>query len=101
LDGLAAYSIKWEFFTDAVRARVGAWVSKKVAEALGAEEPDFAAFMMDLLARRAAPADVLAEAGEVLDEDAPPFVTKLYRVVVYETEGAALAAGAPAGPPAR
>jgi hypothetical protein len=32
------------------------------------------------------------EAGEVLDEEAGPFVLKLFRVVIYETERAALAA---------
>jgi hypothetical protein len=36
---------------------------------------------------------VEAEAGEVLDEEAAPFVLKLYRVVIYETERAAMAAG--------
>jgi len=32
------------------------------------------------------------EAGEVLDEEAGPFVLKLYRVVIFETERAALGA---------
>lgn len=39
------------------------------------------------------PVQVEAEAGEVLDEEAAPFVLKLYRVVIYETERAAMAAG--------
>ncbi|GBF89651.1 hypothetical protein Rsub_02369 [Raphidocelis subcapitata] len=92
-DGIIAYPIKWAHYTPAAAQKVTAWVGKKVTEMLGAEEPDFVDFIMELLATHSAPEEVEKEAGEVLDEEAAPFVLKLYRVVIYETERAAMAAG--------
>lgn len=89
-DALAAYPVKWEHYTPAVQSKIRAWVGKKVAEMLGAEEPDFADFIMGLLADKGGPGKVEAEAREVLDDEAAPFVAKLFRVVIYETERTAL-----------
>jgi hypothetical protein len=57
-DGIIAYPIKWAHYTPAAAQKVTAWVAKKVAEMLGAEEPDFVEFIMGLLAAHAAPEKV-------------------------------------------
>ncbi len=53
--------------TDAVSCcdclQVSKWVSKKVADLLGAEEPDLVAFIMSLLDSRSTPQKVGTEAA--------------------------------------
>ena len=58
-------------------------MNKKVAELLG-EEPSFCAFIMDQLAAHASAAAMLEALGEVLDEDAASFTTKLWQILIWE-----------------
>ena len=63
----------------------------QVTELLGTEEDDsMATFVMEKLSAHTPAAKVLDELSAVLDEDAEGFVVKLYRMVIFESQKAAL-----------
>ena len=59
------------------------WVVKKIVEYLGEEEESLTDFIITKLHAHCKPADLLEELTMVLDEDAAPFVLKLWRMLVY------------------
>ncbi|EFN54448.1 hypothetical protein CHLNCDRAFT_135870 [Chlorella variabilis] len=84
--GVFAFQINWAVLDAAppeVKDKISGWVNKKVAELL-AEEPSFCAFIMDQLAAHASAAAMLEALGEVLDEDAASFTTKLWQILIWE-----------------
>ncbi|EOD15346.1 hypothetical protein EMIHUDRAFT_211507 [Emiliania huxleyi CCMP1516] len=64
------------------------WVSKKMEEYLGEDEPTLVNFVLDKLAARTAAAEVEAEVAKVLDEEAEPFTVKLWRMLLFEIKRA-------------
>lgn len=90
-DGVYSYAVKWDAYdTSTVAVRVGKWVSKKISELLGVEEPDLTEFILELLKKRVSAQQMQQEIGSILDNETSTFVLKLYRMVIYETEKAAL-----------
>lgn len=69
------------------------WVSGKVEQLLGVQEPTLVDYVVKLLGQHTAASSLHAELSPVLDNDTETFVIKLYRMVVYETEKAALGLG--------
>jgi len=71
-----------------------AWVSKKVAELLGAEETSLVKFIGSKLKAHASCEALVTELAPVLDDDndkqAEKFVLKLQRLLILETKKAAL-----------
>jgi hypothetical protein len=69
-----------------------AWVSKKVAELLGAEEPSLVKFIGSKLNAHASCEALVTELAPVLDDDndkqAEKFVLKLQRLLILETKKA-------------
>ena len=64
---------------------------KKMREYLGEEEQTLTDFILTKLHKRCAPSELLTELSAVLDEDALPFVVKLWRMLIYSTLTAATA----------
>jgi RNA-binding protein 25 len=94
-EAVFAHAVRWAEYDRApadVRARVAGWVGKKIRELLGQEEPSFCEFILEQVALHAPAAAMLARLQDVLDEDAGAFVTKLFQVLIFETEKCAAAA---------
>ena len=60
-----------------------AWIGKKMIEYLGEEEETLGTFIDSKLRARCDPNDLLAELTVVLDEDAEPFMVKLWRMLIF------------------
>lgn len=87
--GVFAFGVKWEVLDRAppdVRERVAGWVSKKIKDLMGEEEASFCEFIMTQVTGHVGAGDMLGALRDVLDEDADAFVTKLFQVLIYETE---------------
>ncbi len=65
-------------------------MSGKVEQLLGVPEPTLVDYVVKLLGNRTGPEQLHGELAPVLDNDTETFVIKLYRMVIYETEKAAL-----------
>ena len=59
------------------------WLRKKTVEFLGEEEETLIAFILGKMKRRCHPNEILEEVEQVLDDDAQPFVIKLWRMLLY------------------
>lgn len=70
------------------------WVSKKVTELLGEEEPSLVEFVVEKTAEHLPAAAMVEELEPVLDTEAEPFVIKLWRMLIYEVLKAKEAAAA-------
>lgn len=83
---LYAHSIDWAFLGTVGAmddtGQVREFVKKNITELVG-EMADMVDFVMVLLRKRVAPADLEARMGMVLQEDAPKFVVKLWRFLAY------------------
>ncbi|GFR49350.1 hypothetical protein Agub_g11374 [Astrephomene gubernaculifera] len=96
-DGVFSYSIKWSHYNaGAMGEKFKGWVSSKVEQLLGVKEPTLVDYVVKLLGQHTSPAALHGELSPVLDNDTETFVIKLYRMVIYETEKAALGLGQPA-----
>lgn len=87
-DAVFAWQVRWELLDAApadVKQRIQAWVGKRIQMLMGEEEESFASFVMQQVARHQPALKVLEALQDVLDEDAPEFVTKLYQVIIYES----------------
>jgi RNA-binding protein 25 len=62
------------------------WVSKKIKELMGEEETSFCQFIMTSIESHDSAQELFGKLQDVLDEDAHSFVTKLFQVIIYETE---------------
>eukprot|EP00736_Rhodelphis_marinus_P011028 Rmarinus@m.12945 len=84
---LFAYNVEWDVLDrhPQVLEKLQSFVSRKVKEYLGAEEPDLSRFVVERLRTRSSAKDVLADLVEVFDKDAETFVVKLWRMLIYET----------------
>ncbi|KAK9825406.1 hypothetical protein WJX81_001920 [Elliptochloris bilobata] len=92
-EAVFAYPVKWGAFdaaTAVLQPKLSAWINKKIKELLGVEEPSMVTFIIDQLKKHVEPASLLEELQAVLDEEAPGFVLKLFRSVIFDTEKQAL-----------
>ena len=81
-----AYDLDWDkLFQAKVLKRVfRPFVGKKIEELMGVEEESIIEIIVKLLEKRCTPAILLKKIGTILESDAPGFVEKLWRVVVFE-----------------
>lgn len=90
-EGIWSYAIKWEAYDPlTMRDKVNKWVAAKIKDLLGMPEDSLVKYIMELLEARAAPHKLFEELNPVLDADTESFCLKLYRVVIFETESAAM-----------
>lgn len=59
------------------------YVSKKVAEFLGEEEPSLISFILTKLKKHCHPAELLQELQPVFDVDAESFILKMWRMFLF------------------
>ena len=85
-DALYAASIDWDVVASAglVEEKLKPFIGKKMVEYLGEEEPSLVAHVVDKLAQRTPAVDIEAGLAAVLDDDAAVFVTKLWRMLLFE-----------------
>lgn len=60
------------------------WVSKKIVEYLGEDEPTLLEFLLKKLQQHARAVEILEELQLVLDDDAEVFVKLLWRKLAFE-----------------
>jgi len=82
---LFEYKINWDLI-DAkklIEDKMRPWVTKKILEFLGEEEPTLIEYVCKKLHERSPPQEILSQLQHVLDEDASTFVVKLWRMLIY------------------
>lgn len=67
-----------------VTDKMTSWVTKKIHEYLGEEEPTMIEFIIKKLQQRAPPQSILDELKLVLDDEAEMFVQLLWRRLAFE-----------------
>ena len=88
------YQLDWSVYDSAnLGESVQRWVTKKVTELLGEEEPSLVEFVVEKAAEHLSASAMVEELEPVLDTEAEPFVIKLWRMLIYETLKAKEAAG--------
>lgn len=59
------------------------WVTKKIHEFLGEEEPTLIDYVMKKLHEHAQPLEIQAQLQHVLEDEASTFVIKMWRMLIY------------------
>jgi len=82
---LFEYKINWDLI-DAKKLiddKLRPWVSKKITEYLGEEEPTLIEYVCKKLHEHSPPQDIIAQLQHVLEEEASTFVIKMWRMLIY------------------
>lgn len=82
------YKINWKAFDeggDALKEKIQQWVAQKTTQLLGMEEASMIKFIMEQLTSHVSASKLLQEVQDVLDDEANPFIFKLYRMVIFES----------------
>ena len=81
------FRIEWKYLTrPLLEGRIKQWVTKKIHEFVGDDEPELITFILTLIEKKDRPRKILDEIKQVLDKEAEGFVIKLWRLIIYETE---------------
>jgi RNA-binding protein 25 len=91
--GVSKFTINWSAFDEGISStgpKIRNWVKKKTGELLGEEEISMVEFVMVHLKEHGSAKKLLASMDPVLDKEAEPFVTRLYRMLIFETQKYAL-----------
>jgi len=82
---LFAFKIDWKVIddNDIVEDKMRPWVSKKITEFLGEEEPTLIEYICKKLVDHSPPQDILDQLQLVLDEEATTFVIKMWRMLIF------------------
>eukprot|EP01091_Cochliopodium_minus_P008584 TRINITY_DN1975_c0_g2_i2.p1 TRINITY_DN1975_c0_g2~~TRINITY_DN1975_c0_g2_i2.p1 ORF type:complete len:610 (-),score=268.16 TRINITY_DN1975_c0_g2_i2:13-1842(-) len=84
---LYAFEIDWVIVesNDIVEGKLKPWISSKIKEFLGGEEPDLVDFVLHLIREKKSPQDIEnSPLSEVFESELPDFVFKLWRLFVFE-----------------
>jgi len=86
-DELFDFAINWDFVDEVlVERRVKPWVTKKIVEYIGEEEPTLVEFICQKVNSKTPPKSILDDISMVLDDEAEVFVVKMWRLLIYESE---------------
>ena len=66
--------------------RIRPWVTKKIIEYIGEEEPALSEFICTSIMTKQNAEFILSDIRVVLDDEAEVFVVKMWRLLVYEIE---------------
>jgi len=66
--------------------RIKPWVTKKIVEYIGEEEPTLTDFICTSIMSKQNAESILSDIRVVLDDEAEVFVVKMWRLIVYEIE---------------
>lgn len=84
---LFARSIDWNVVDKhLIQSRVRPWVSKKISDYIGEDEPTLVDFVCEKIEGRTSPEKILSDISMVLDDEAEVFVVKMWRLLIYESE---------------
>jgi len=83
---LFAYNMNWSIIDEAAIgvSKIKPWITKKIVEYLGEEEPTLIQFILDKIAEHIAPAEILKQLQFVLEDEAEVFIFKLWRMLIFE-----------------
>ncbi|KAK7104388.1 RNA-binding protein 25-like isoform X2 [Littorina saxatilis] len=86
-DELFNYPLDWSIVDQPLMdKRIKPWVTKKIVEYIGEEEPTLTDFICQKVVAHSTPQSIQNDVAMVLDEEAEVFVVKMWRLLVYETE---------------
>lgn len=82
-----AWSVKWDKLdSGTVDEKLKPFARSKIVDYLGMEEEDLLQFIIAHVREHKPPGDLIKELEMTLDEDAAPFVTELWRLIIESTE---------------
>ncbi|CAF1060251.1 unnamed protein product [Didymodactylos carnosus] len=86
-EDLFAFSIDWSLLDSLLmEKRIKPWVTKKIIEYIGEEEPTLTDFICTSIMSKQNAENILSDIRVVLDDEAEIFVVKMWRLLVYEIE---------------
>ncbi|KAF3218505.1 hypothetical protein TWF191_008181 [Orbilia oligospora] len=87
-NGLWNWKVNWEFVDDAmIKEKLQPFVEKKIVEYLGVQEQELINFVLEHIKRRGSATDLVKELEMALDEDAEVLVKKIWRMLIFFSEG--------------
>eukprot|EP00850_Spirogloea_muscicola_P006181 SM000029S10476 [mRNA] locus=s29:291685:299239:- [translate_table: standard] len=99
-DALFNLPISWHIYDEhKLEERMRPWISKKIAEYLGEEEPTLVTFVLTAARRHVTAEDMLQQLSPILDDEAEMFVLKLWRMLIFEIKRVEAASAAKLPPP--
>eukprot|EP00299_Pterocystis_sp_00344_P014674 c7283_g1_i3.p1 GENE.c7283_g1_i3~~c7283_g1_i3.p1 ORF type:complete len:619 (+),score=160.84 c7283_g1_i3:138-1859(+) len=83
---LFAVPIDWDLVdqTGLIESKLRPWISKKIVELLGEEEASLIKFICGQLSQHLPPETMTKGLAHLIDDEAEPFVVKLWRMLLYE-----------------
>ncbi|CAF1068893.1 unnamed protein product [Rotaria sordida] len=86
-EDLFTYTLDWSLLdANLMEKRIKPWVTKKIVEYIGEEEPTLTDFICSSIMSKKNADSILADIRVVLDDEAEVFVVKMWRLLVYEIE---------------
>lgn len=86
-DELYSYVVDWDVVDQGLMdKRIKPWVTKKIVEYIGEEEPTLTEFICQKVVARSSPQSIQNDVAMILDDEAEVFVVKMWRLLVYEIE---------------
>ncbi|KAK6496526.1 hypothetical protein TWF481_002540 [Arthrobotrys musiformis] len=87
-NGLWNWKVNWEFVDDAmIKEKLQPFVEKKIVEYLGVQEQELITFVLEHIKKRGSATDLVKELEMALDEDAEVLVKKIWRMLIFFSEG--------------
>lgn len=86
-EDLLTYEVNWAIVDKGqlVESKMKPWVSKKIADYLGEEEPMLIKYVMEMLTEHAKASSIIEKLAVVLEDEAETFVIKLWRYLIFES----------------
>ncbi|KAL7268134.1 hypothetical protein RUND412_009254 [Rhizina undulata] len=85
--GLFEWKLQWDHMDEAIlKEKLQPFIEKKIVEYLGVQDQELVTFVLEHIRKRGEPEGLLGELEMTLDEDAEPFVRKVWRMVIFYSE---------------
>jgi len=86
-EDLLTYDVNWAIVDKGklVESKMKPWVSKKIADYLGEEEPMLIKYVLEMLTEHAKASSIIEKLAVVLEDEAETFVIKLWRYLIFES----------------
>lgn len=86
-NGLFDWNVHWDSITeDIIETRIEPFVTALIIEYLGIQEDELIGFVIDYVREHKSPQKLVSDLEDALDEDTVPFIEKVWRLVVFESE---------------
>lgn len=86
-EDLFDYNLDWSMIdANLMEKRIQPWITKKIVEYIGEEEPTLVEFICSKILSKSPPERIYGDVSMVLDDEAEVFVVKMWRLLIYETE---------------